>query len=190
MDFPADITLKKTRMKFWIERSRLFCYSVIKVLCFLPRKLSYYITSLHSCQELFSKKTFHLLVKIPVLCDANFCMLSHVPYPVKKFFNISFQNPYIFQAKMCFSCATHIILSQQHALVKHFLNIFSFLSRTLDIVLFLYFYHFYHMFNLLNCYFFINFICSQTTIFLITSNLHSKTGTPKERRSPIFVVLH
>ena len=110
MDFLADITLKKVRMKFWIERSRLFCYSVIKVLGFLFRKLLYFITSLCSCQVFF-KKLFSSSFE-------NFrfsrCELLHIItwfLICQEVFSFSFKILVIFLSKMCFSCATHIILS-------------------------------------------------------------------------------
>ena len=70
MDFPADIILRKTRMKF---------------------ELTFKVVLLFSYQG----------------------------------FKLSFQISYIFFSKMCFSCATDIILSQASHYVKHFLIIIS-----------------------------------------------------------------
>ena len=58
----ADITRFRIRILNWIERSRLFCYSVINLLCrtssasfaFESQKLLYFITAPFVCQELFS----------------------------------------------------------------------------------------------------------------------------------------
>ena len=58
----ADITRFRIRILNWIERSRLFCYSVINLLCrtssasfaFESQKLLYFITASFVCQELFS----------------------------------------------------------------------------------------------------------------------------------------
>ena len=70
MDPSADITRFRTRNLNWIERSRLFCYSVINFLywtsfssfAFELQKLLYFIISSCVCQELFfffcSIKTF------------------------------------------------------------------------------------------------------------------------------------
>ena len=104
MDFPADITLRKTRMKFWIERSRLFCYSVIKVLSFPLSKafIFYHITLFLS--RTFSKNFFHLLSKIFVFRDANFYMLSHDFQSVKKFFHFLLRFLPFFSQK----CVPHV----------------------------------------------------------------------------------
>ena len=61
MDPSADITRFRTRNLNWIERSRLFCYSVINFLYWTSfssfalelQKLLYFITSSCVCQALF-----------------------------------------------------------------------------------------------------------------------------------------
>ena len=61
MDPSADITRFRTRNLNWIERSRLFCYSVINFLYWTSfssfalelQKLLYFITSSFVCQALF-----------------------------------------------------------------------------------------------------------------------------------------
>ena len=66
----ADITRFRIRILNWIERSRLFCYSVINLLfAFEPQKLLYFITSAFVCQVLFFFYFFH-----PFFKDKNsFC---------------------------------------------------------------------------------------------------------------------
>ena len=60
MDFPVDITLRKTRMKFELTFMVVLLFSY-QGFAFM-RKLLYFITSLSICQELF-QKIFHLLFK-------------------------------------------------------------------------------------------------------------------------------
>ena len=83
MDFLADITLKETRMKFWIERSRLFCYSVIKVLCVLFLWHNFFIISY---SEVFVKNFFDLFFKRLLLFLSNSSILSYPHLSVKHFF--------------------------------------------------------------------------------------------------------
>ena len=96
MDFLADITLKKTRMKFWIERSRLFCYSVIKVLLscesfyilshrllFVKNFFKEFLTSFWS----FSFLQTLLSLAFCSFVSCNFYILSHIFYLVKNFFH-------------------------------------------------------------------------------------------------------
>ena len=86
MDFPADITLRKTRMKFELTFMVvvLFSYQGFK-LSFLKAFICYHIVLLLS--RTFFKNFSSSFLKIFVLCDANFYMLSHNLYSVKKFFN-------------------------------------------------------------------------------------------------------
>mgnify|MGYP006987332628 CR=1 FL=1 len=58
MDFPADITLRKTRMKFELTFKVVLLFSY-QGFAFM-RKLLYFITSVFVCQELFLKTFFHV----------------------------------------------------------------------------------------------------------------------------------
>ena len=95
MDFPADITLRKTRMKFWIERSRLLCYSVIKVLLscesfyILSHRLLFVKNFFKEFLTSFLKFFFLLILSNLAFCSfasCNFYILSHIFYLVKNFF--------------------------------------------------------------------------------------------------------
>ena len=85
MDFPADITLRKTRMKFELTFKvvLLFSYQGFK-LSFAKAFIFYHIVLFLS--RTFLKNFFHLLSKIFVFHDANFYILSHDFQSVKKFF--------------------------------------------------------------------------------------------------------
>ena len=78
MDFPADITLRKTRMKFELTFKvvLLFSYQGFKLSFFAKAFVFYHITSFLS--RTFSKNFFIFFSKIFAFCDANFYMLSHV----------------------------------------------------------------------------------------------------------------
>ena len=65
MDFPADITLRKTRIKFELTFKVVLLFSY-QGFAFM-RNLLYFITSVFVCQELF-KNFFHLLFE-------DFCSL-------------------------------------------------------------------------------------------------------------------
>ena len=91
MDFPADITLRKTRMKFELTFKVVLLFSY-QGFAFV-RKLLYFITSTFVCQELFSTSflkpsCFPLLFfqKSYSLMSCNFYILSHMFYLVKNFF--------------------------------------------------------------------------------------------------------
>ena len=94
MDFPADITLRKTRMKFELTFKVVLLFSY-QGFAFM-RKLLHFITSTFVCQELFQ---FFQLFFEPVLFSSsvffrrsfslmscNFYILSHMFYLVKNFF--------------------------------------------------------------------------------------------------------
>ena len=76
MDFPADIILRKTRMKFELTFKvvLLFSYQGFK-LSLAKAFIFYHITSFLS--RTFLKNFFHLLSKIFVFRDANFYILTH-----------------------------------------------------------------------------------------------------------------
>ena len=94
MDFPADITLRKTRMKFELTFKVVLLFSY-QGFAFM-RKLLYFITSTFVCQELFSSfSTFFeaILLSSSIssrrscsFMSCNFYILSHMFYLVKNFF--------------------------------------------------------------------------------------------------------
>ena len=106
----ADITRFRTRNLNWIERSRLFCYSVINLLCrtlfdfsffaFELQKLLYFITSTFVCQELFfflftqklSNEKFFVVIKQQLLSLKQlwyFIMLTFICQELFSFILIS-----------------------------------------------------------------------------------------------------
>ena len=103
MDFPADITLRKTRMKFELTFKvvLLFSYQGFK-LSFAKAFIFYHISLFLS--RTFSKNLFHLLSKIFVFRDANFYMLSHNFQSVKKFFRFLLRFLSFFFEK----CVSHV----------------------------------------------------------------------------------
>ena len=103
MDFPADITLRKTRMKFELTFKvvLLFSYQGFK-LSFAKAFIFYHIALFLS--RTFLKNFFHLLSKIFVFRDANFYMLSHDFQSVKKFFHFLLRFLSFFFQK----CVSHV----------------------------------------------------------------------------------
>ena len=86
MDFPADITLRKTRMKFELTFKvvLLFSYQGF-VFSFENAYLYYHISKLLS--RTFFKNFFFFLRSPFSLSNVNFYMLSHDSQSVKKFFH-------------------------------------------------------------------------------------------------------
>ena len=135
MDFPADITLRKTRMKFELTFKVVLLFSY-QGFAFM-RKLLYFITSTFICQELFSS-FFNFFFEAILLSSSiffrrscsfmscNFYILSHMFYLVKNFFHLSEDFLSDFFQINVFSCATYVILSQQHNYVKLFYYFFFF----------------------------------------------------------------
>ena len=82
----------------------MFCYSVIKVLCFLSKTLNYIITFSYLCQELFFKNFFVFLRSPFSLSNVNFYMLSHDFQSVKKFFHFLLRFLSFFFQK----CVSHV----------------------------------------------------------------------------------
>ena len=123
MDFSADITLRKTRMKFWIERSRLFCYSVIKVLRFVWKRFIILSHRLVLVKNFFKKLLSFF--RSPLLisrCELLYIITWLIICQEKIPFSLKIFNTFL--SKMCFSCATDIMLSQTNYHVKHFFNNF------------------------------------------------------------------
>ena len=92
MDFPADITLRKTRMKFELTFKVVLLFSY-QGFAFM-RKLLYFITSTFVCQELFS--SFQLL------------FWSHLA-----FFFYLFQNKLFFYVVQLLYLITHALSCQE-----------------------------------------------------------------------------
>ena len=142
MDFPADITLRKTRMKFELTFKVVLLFSY-QGFAFM-RKLLYFITSTFVCQELFqvfstsfSKLSYFLLLslseEVVLLCRATF--ISYHTYFIlsrtffiylKIFFPISFKS-------MC-SHVQRILYYHNNIITSSFFNIFSFLQKAPDII--------------------------------------------------------
>ena len=110
MDFPADITLRKTRMKFELTFKvvLLFSYQGFK-LSFAKAFIFYHITLFLS--RTFLKNFFHLLSKIFYFSWCEFLYIITWFSICQEVISFSFKILVIFLSKMSFSCATHIILS-------------------------------------------------------------------------------
>ena len=142
MDFPADITLRKTRMKFELTFKVVLLFSY-QGFAFM-RKLLHFITSTFVCQELFqffqllflNLSCFPLLSfseEVVLLCRATFisyhtCFILSRTFFIylKIFFPISFKS-------MC-SHAQRILYYHNNIITSSFFNIFSFLQKAPDII--------------------------------------------------------
>ena len=120
MNFPADITLRKTRMKFELTFKVVLLFSY-QGFAFM-RKLLHFITSTFVCQEFFSSffNFFFEAILLPSsisfrrscsFMSCNFYILSHMFYLVKNFFHLSEDFLSDFFQINVFSCATYAILS-------------------------------------------------------------------------------
>ena len=76
MDFPADITLRKTRMKFELTFKVVLLFSYQGFKLSLAKAFIFYHIALFLSRT-FLKNFFHFLPKIFAFCDVNFYMLSH-----------------------------------------------------------------------------------------------------------------
>jgi hypothetical protein len=124
MDFPADITLRKTRMKFELTFKVVLLFSY-QGFAFM-RKLLYFITSTFVCQELFSSI---FLGEVVLLCRATFisyhtCFILSRTFFIylKIFFPISFNS-------MC-SHVQRILYYHNNIITSSIFNIFSFLQKS------------------------------------------------------------
>ena len=142
MDFPADITLRKTRMKFELTFKVVLLFSY-QGFAFM-RKLLHSITSTFVCQELFSsfstsflKPSCFLLLslseEVVLLCRATFisyhtCFILSRTFFIylKIFFPISFKS-------MC-SHVQRMLFYHNNIITSSFFIIFSFLQKALDII--------------------------------------------------------
>ena len=144
MDFPADITLRKTRMKFELTFKVVLLFSY-QGFAFV-RKLLYFITSTFVCQELFqvfstsfSKLSYFLLLslseEVVLLCRATFisyhtCFILSRTFFIylKIFFPISFKS-------MC-SHVQRILYYHNNIITSIFFNIFLFCKKRRILYLF------------------------------------------------------
>ena len=142
MDFPVDITLRKTRMKFELTFKVVLLFSY-QGFAFM-RKLLYFITSTFVCQELFSS-FFNFFFEAILLSSSIFseevvllyratfisyhtCFILSRTFFIylKIFFPISFKS-------MC-SHVQRILYYHNNIITSSFFNIFSFLQKALDII--------------------------------------------------------
>ena len=142
MDFPADITLRKTRMKFELTFKVVLLFSY-QGFAFM-RKLLYFITSAFVCQELFqvsstsfSKLSYFLLLsfseEVVLYMSCNFYILSHMFYLVKNFFiYLKIFFPISFKS-MC-PHVQRISSYHNNIITSSFFIIYSFLQKALDII--------------------------------------------------------
>ena len=110
MDFPADITLRKTRMKFELTFKVVLLFSYQGFQLSLAKAFIFYHITL------FLSRTF--LKNFFSSSFEDFCFLRcEFLYIITQFlicqeaFSFSFKILVIFLLKTSFSCATHIILS-------------------------------------------------------------------------------
>ena len=110
MDFPADITLRKTRMKFELNVQGCFVIQLSRFYVFFRKRL---IILSHS--QVFVKNFFQELFRLfkksvlSVKCELLYIITQFSI--CQEVFSFSFKILVIFLSKMSFSCATHIILS-------------------------------------------------------------------------------
>ena len=140
MDSPADITLRKTRMKFELTFKVVLLFSY-QGFAFM-RKLLYFITSTFICQELFSS-FFNFFFEAILLSSiffrrscsfisCNFYILSHMFYLVKNFFiYLKIFFPISFKS-MC----SHVqrISSYHNSIITSSFFYYFFLQKALDII--------------------------------------------------------
>ena len=144
MDFPADITLRKTRMKFELTFKVVLLFSY-QGFAFM-RKLLYFITSTFVCQELFSsffnffrsyltfffylfqKKLFFYVVQLLYLITHVLSCQELFFIYLKIFFPISFKS-------MC-SHVQRILYYHNNIITSSFFNIFLFCKKRRILYLF------------------------------------------------------
>ena len=108
MNFPADITLRKTRMKFELTFKVVLLFSY-QGFAFM-RKLLHFITSTFVCQELFSSffkvfrtlSDFRTVLKISDcrLCSSDLITLTYPFQVVKHFFKFLFYFRNLFKLSL------------------------------------------------------------------------------------------
>ena len=148
----------------------MFCYSVIKVLCFLSKTLNYIITSRSFCQELF-QKSFHLLFRRfrSLWCELLY-IITHFLI-CQEVFQLSFKMFYIFLLKNVFlMCNGYYIIITVY-LRQAFFNIFLFIQKNTRYCTFSVFLSFTPHMRLIELLFFYQFFQLSNSVFLINSNL-------------------
>ena len=143
MDFPADITLRKTRMKFELTFKVVLLFSY-QGFAFM-RKLLYFITSTFVCQELF--QVFNFFFEVILLSSSisfriscsfmscNFYILSHMLYLVKNFFSFIWRFSFRFLSNQCVLMCNVCYLIIEFVLRQVFFHFFIFSFRTFIYVL-------------------------------------------------------
>ena len=144
MDFPADITLRKTRMKFELTFKVVLLFSY-QGFAFM-RKLLYFITSTFVCQELF-QVFFNFFFEAILLSSSisfrrscsfmscNFYILSHMSYLVKNFFSFIWRFSFRFLSNQCVLMCNVCYLIIEFVLRQVFFHFFIFSFRTFIYVL-------------------------------------------------------
>ena len=110
MDFPADITLRKTRMKFELTFKVVLLFSY-QGFAFMWNLL-YFITSLSICQELFWKLFFIFFLKTFV-CQELFSSFQLLFWSHLAFFFYLFQNKLFFYVVQLLYLITHALSCQE-----------------------------------------------------------------------------
>ena len=144
MDFPADITLRKTRMKFELTFKVVLLFSY-QGFAFM-QKLLYSITSTFVCQELF-QVFFNFFFEAILLSSSisfrrscsfmscNFYILSHMFYLVKNFFSFIWRFSFRFLSNQCVLMCNVCYLIIEFVLRQVFFHFFIFSFRTFIYVL-------------------------------------------------------
>ena len=118
----------------------MFCYSVIKVLCFLSKTINYIITLSSSCQELFSRtffKNFFVFLRSPFsLSNMNFYILSHNFQSVKKFFRFLLRFLSFFFQKWVFHVQRILYYHNSRVASSIFWRFFYFINKHLILYFF------------------------------------------------------
>ena len=118
MDFPADITLRKTRMKFELTFKVVLLFSYQGFKLPLSKAFIFYHTTLFLSRT-FSKNFFIFFRRFLFFRDANFYMLSHDFQSVKKFFRFLLRFLSFFFQK-CVSHVQRILYYHNRALASSF----------------------------------------------------------------------
>ena len=138
MDFPADITLRKTRMKFELTFKVVLLFSY-QGFAFM-RKLLYFITSTFVCQELFqvfstsfSKLSYFLLLslseEVVLLCRATFTSYHTCLILSRTFFHLSEDFLSIFFKLIC-SHVQRMLFYHNNIITSSFFYYFFFFTKS------------------------------------------------------------
>ena len=143
MDFPADITLRKTRMKFELTFKVVLLFSY-QGFAFM-RKLLYFITSTFVCQELFSSFfnfffeailfSFSIFLgEVVLLCRATF-ISYHTYFILSRTFSFIWRFSFRFLSNQCVLMCNVCYLIIEFVLRQVFFHFFIFSFRTFIYVL-------------------------------------------------------